>query len=53
MSDDSQQKKSESSTEPKEHVDDLPEPPISERDAKTVKGGVSPMDPLVNQIGRN
>ena len=52
MSDDNEQKTSEKSTEPREHINELPERPISERDAQTVKGGASPMDPLINTAGR-
>ena len=51
-------KKSEKSTEPQANIDELPEQPIPERDAQTVKGGAatratSPMDPLINTSGRN
>ena len=53
MSGDNKQKKSEESTEPQENINDLPERPISERDVQTVKGGGSPMDPLINTAGRN
>ena len=58
MSGDNQQKKSEKSTEPQENIYELPEQPIPERDAQTVKGGAatraaSPMDPLINTAGRN
>jgi hypothetical protein len=57
MSGDNQQKKSEK-PEPQENVDELPEQPISERNAQTIKGGIaarpaSPMDPLINTAGRN
>ena len=53
MSGDNEQKKNDKSTEPQENINELPERPISERDAQTVKGGGSPMDPLINTAGRN